>query len=500
VPLPTSWDGVLLTDSDSLDSYSYDVGGWIIKKPSIVLEAASLNDLKKIFLYSTTNKVPLAFRGRGHAAGGQTLVENGLVVTLRRMCNTSAITINAADPSVTASAGCLWSDVISAVAADGRFVIPVLPNSVTLLTVGGTLSAGGISRSSNRYGFQVDNILEAKVLKLDGTYVTATRSRHADLLRVLSGNGKFGAMVEIKMKLIPKSQNVFVMVIERNSSFADHTALLDLLSDPSKDPGSRFDYVEGSFDYRAPPRSTFRAAIVLAVHYDSVVPDAARLLQGITDVYNATLKMTKTESWKDFSNDAGTTIVGQAFSKDITNNTKRDEALKGLEEEERVLRSKRVASPASFLQPFYSLTPESQTLGWFNEFHGQILGLTTNPPLKGLQYTYFFDKVMTPNFPVPTRTGNERTFRWLSWSASFPAAQANNATVWRQLVLQAYNRLTSAYGGTSYTPDLVPTKNWQQQLQESFDEFQLQRAVVDPMGLLTPGQTLPAPKVSICNN
>jgi FAD/FMN-containing dehydrogenase len=56
---------------------------------------------------------------------------------------------------------------------------PVMPDAM-MLTVGGTLSVGGIGETSYRYGAQVDNVVELDVVTGAGELVTCSPERNSD--------------------------------------------------------------------------------------------------------------------------------------------------------------------------------------------------------------------------------------------------------------------------------------------------------------------------------
>src|SRR5262245_16942631 len=71
-----------------------------------------------------------------------------------------------------------------------------------MLTVGGTLSVGGIGETSYRYGAQVDNVRELDVVTGAGELVTCSAERNDELFRMtLAGMGQCGLIVRARLHL-----------------------------------------------------------------------------------------------------------------------------------------------------------------------------------------------------------------------------------------------------------------------------------------------------------
>jgi cytokinin dehydrogenase len=108
------------------------------------------------------------------------------------------------------------------------------------LTVGGTLSLGGIGSQAFRYGPQVDNVVELQVVTGEGKLVSCSATHNSGLFNaVRSGLGQFGLIVRARVRLIPAPPNARLC-------HAFYSSLPTFLSDLEKliDDG-RFDTVQG---------------------------------------------------------------------------------------------------------------------------------------------------------------------------------------------------------------------------------------------------------------
>jgi FAD/FMN-containing dehydrogenase len=92
------------------------------------------------------------------------------------------------------------------------------------LTVGGTLSIGGIGTTSFRHGAQVDHVFEMQVVTGEGRVVTCSDSRYRDLFEgALAGQGQCAIMTRAVLRLVPASTKVREYVLP----YADLPTLLD---------------------------------------------------------------------------------------------------------------------------------------------------------------------------------------------------------------------------------------------------------------------------------
>lgn len=92
-------------------------------------------------------------RGHGHSIYGQTLVKGGIVIQMSTLSKAR----NLPGARVLADAGCSWGAVLEETLKEGA-TPPVIPDYLGL-SVGGTLSIGGISPTTYRYGSGGDTVV-----------------------------------------------------------------------------------------------------------------------------------------------------------------------------------------------------------------------------------------------------------------------------------------------------------------------------------------------------
>lgn len=199
-------DGALLLDDASRRNIAVDKGNMFHRVPAAVLRPGSAQDIVAMVRYANQHGLKVAIRGDGHSRYGQTQAEAGLVVDSRSLNAVHVRTPESAD----AHLGAFWSDVADATLPKG--VTPrVFPATCLAITVGGTLSAGGLGNTSQHYGAQVDNVTELDVVTGDGRLVTCSPERESELFDVvLAGQGQCGVIVRARLRLMPAPSHVIL--------------------------------------------------------------------------------------------------------------------------------------------------------------------------------------------------------------------------------------------------------------------------------------------------
>ena len=151
-------DGQLLIDHANRQLVAEDFGRHVRRMPVAVLRPRSVNDIVKIAAYANRKKIKVAMRGRGHSSYGQAQLDGGIVIDSSSLSDVRWSGIDTVD----AEPGILWRDVAQFTLERG-LTPPIIPDTM-VITVGGTLSVGGLGETSHRYGAQVDHVLELRGL------------------------------------------------------------------------------------------------------------------------------------------------------------------------------------------------------------------------------------------------------------------------------------------------------------------------------------------------
>jgi cytokinin dehydrogenase len=192
-------DGTLLLDALSCQADASDMGNIAHRTPCAVLRPGSVEDIRRMLQYCRRYGIKVSPRGQGRTMHGQSL-SDGLVIEQRSLNKIHSIGPDGAR----VDAGVLWRDVLEA-AHDQGLVPPVLTGG-TELTVGGTLSVGGISRT-NSQGAQVDRVQELEVVTGAGDVLRCSADQNRDLFEVaLGGLGQCAIITGAKLDLVPVKQ------------------------------------------------------------------------------------------------------------------------------------------------------------------------------------------------------------------------------------------------------------------------------------------------------
>jgi hypothetical protein len=194
-------DGTLTTDPASLASFADDFGHIIHRTPLAVLRPGSVEDIVKMVRFARAHDIRIASRGKGHTAFGQSQAEAGIVIDISTLNQIHSIDSERA----VVDAGVVWRDLLLATTAVG--LTPPVLTDYTRLTIGGTLSVGGISGRSYQYGAQVDNVLELQVVTGEGQLVTCSETTNRRLFEAtLAGLGLCAIIVRATIRLIPAKE------------------------------------------------------------------------------------------------------------------------------------------------------------------------------------------------------------------------------------------------------------------------------------------------------
>ena len=189
-------DGSLLLDEAHREQMATDFGAIFHRVPAAVLQPRSPEDLVKIVRFANTHGVKVAMRGQGHSQYGQTLVEGGIVID-----SSTLNTLKLGAQTVDAQAGASWEDVTRATLAQG-LTPPAIGDTMTI-SVGGILSAGGISNSSHRYGAVVDTVEELDVVTGAGDLLKCSAQQNRELFELaLAGMGQCGLIASARVRLM----------------------------------------------------------------------------------------------------------------------------------------------------------------------------------------------------------------------------------------------------------------------------------------------------------
>lgn len=230
----------------STSSASLDFGKIFFNSPSAVLRPQSPKEISQLLNFlgaSSFNEVTVAARGAGHSIHGQAQALNGIVVEMESLPNSIKIHKKGDGESecsyADVSGGTFWVELLRETLKEG-----LAPRSWTdylYLSVGGTLSNGGISGQTFKYGPQISNVLQLDVVTGKGEIVTCSPTQSSELFyAALGGLGQFGIITSARILLQDAPQKVkwIRAFYDDFEMFMEEQQLLISMAD-------KVDYVEG---------------------------------------------------------------------------------------------------------------------------------------------------------------------------------------------------------------------------------------------------------------
>jgi FAD/FMN-containing dehydrogenase len=264
-------DGVLLTDPASRRLAADDYGHFVHHEPAAVLRPASVQDIVRVVCFAREREIRISMRGQAHSGYGQSQSHCGIVIDSSTLARIRSIR---PDESVV-DAGVLWRTLIGAAAEQG--VTPPVLTDYQGLSVGGTLSLGGIDSGPMRHGAIIDNVRELQVVTGEGDLLTCSPTRRQRLFRsVLGGLGQCGIIVRATLRMVPAPTMALVVRLRYHDLRANHADLAMLVRSDRLDAFEQLVTWENGrwvFDFQG------------AAYFDPPnTPDPARLLDGLHDV------------------------------------------------------------------------------------------------------------------------------------------------------------------------------------------------------------------------
>lgn len=227
-------DGELVVDKEARALAADDYGHIVHRDPVAVLRPGSVQDIVRMVRFANRQRIKVAMRGQGHSTFGQAQVAAGVVIDSRNLARIHRVS---ADGAVV-DAGVQWLDLVRATLKHG--LAPPVSTDYLGLSVGGTLSVGGVGGASSHHGLQVDNVLELEVVTGDGLLLRCSARENRELFNaVLGGLGQFAIIVRATIRMIPAEATARVYHLSYDTVAALTADQRIALAD------GRFDYLEG---------------------------------------------------------------------------------------------------------------------------------------------------------------------------------------------------------------------------------------------------------------
>ncbi|PXY26956.1 FAD-binding protein [Prauserella muralis] len=442
-------EGDVLDDEPALAAAARDWGHIVQARPRAVVRAASAADVAAVVEFAAARGVPVAPRGAGHSPFGQCQADGGIVLDLTGLARVHG----GEGDTLVVDAGARWQRVLGATLPRG-LTPPVLTDYLEL-TVGGTLSVGGLGGASHHHGAQTDTITELEVVTGTGELVRCSAEHHSDLFdAVRAGLGQCGIITRATVRLRPARQRA-----RRRQLYYD--SLGTFLADARtvvKD--GRFDYVEGQLildDDSGTWRHMLEATSYFSLPHDL---DEAALLGDLADDRDA------------------------AESEEMTYHGFLDRMADG----ETVLREE-----GSWFHPHPWLNvflPDDEVADVVTETLAATEGADLGDSGLVMLYPIRADRLSTPLLRVPS---SELVWLFALLRTGRPYDPEGVARMIR-LNAELAERVRPL-GGTVYPVNSMPMTphDWKDHFGGAWDALETAKRTYDPHGVLTPGQGVFAP-------
>lgn len=454
-PLP-DLDGAVTLQGEELDRFASDFGRFVRQSPRAVLRPGSVRDVQRVVAFAHRHRIPVAVNGQSgdavkdgtaalesHSSYGQANPRGGIAIDARGLSRIVSVRPGRA----VVEAGATWAQLTDAALAIG-WAPPCLTDYLHL-SVGGTLSVGGIGAAVQHHGLQTDTVESLQVVTGTGELVEASREQHRDLFEaVLAGVGQAGVIVGATLTLAPVKAraHVFSLYYDDLATFlADQERVL---------ADGRFDLQVGEALHPADGAGYWRYKAELVAHADEGVPvDRAALIAGLSPVAAETTVVE--QSWRDYA------FRVDGFAEYL-----------------------RAAGFWDLPKPWLSLfVPASATREFMIRAQAEIGPADLGAGIL-LIYPYARERISTPLAVLP-----QEPVGWHFDLLAFPGPGADLPAMLRRN--RRLHDLAVQLGGKRYPVGAVPDlteADWQRHYGALWQRVQRAKRRYDPAGILAPGQ------------
>ncbi|WP_131742477.1 FAD-binding protein [Actinomadura roseirufa] len=254
-----------------------DFGGTTERVPARVVRPGSADEVAAALRDAAARGRDAVPRGTGHSTSGRSLT-GGVSLDMRGLGGVHEV----GPGHAVAGAGATWREVLAATLPHG-LAPPVLTDYLDL-TVGGTLSAGGVGGTSHVHGTQADNVLALEVVTGGGPVTCSPTVRPGLFDAVRGGQGAHGVVTRATLRLVPVPERVLSCTVPCRDAAdllrvqrevrADH---ISGQAKPAED-GWRFEAKAVRYAGGPPPGATEAEELSFLGFADRMGPDVAELV------------------------------------------------------------------------------------------------------------------------------------------------------------------------------------------------------------------------------
>ncbi|CAJ1960396.1 unnamed protein product [Cylindrotheca closterium] len=212
------FEGQILRQGELFDTFSTAFALTIRTKPVAALCPIGVVDIPGAVAIANAYNLPLAVRGSkvSHLAGGQAHSHHGFVLDMSKLASVEILD----NQLVKVGAGTYWDEVVWQTLGQG--LMPPVVNDYQFLSVGGTISMGGVGFMLHRFGVQAANVEEMEVVTGCGSTVVCNPNQNCDLFdSVRAGLGQCDIITSVTLPLVPAPKRIALFKLFYDAKDAD---------------------------------------------------------------------------------------------------------------------------------------------------------------------------------------------------------------------------------------------------------------------------------------
>jgi len=222
----------LITSKEALRPYECDGLSAYKKLPLAVALPETIEQIQQIMRVCSRLHIPVVARGAGTGLSGGALPhEGGIILGLARF--KSILDIDIDNQTARVQPGVRNLAITEAAREYGLYYAPD-PSSQIACSIGGNVAENSGGVHCLKYGLTVHNILEVKIITVEGDLITlgssTLDSTGYDLLGLITGSeGMLGIIVEILVRLLPRPETVKVIMAAFDKTENAASAVADII-------------------------------------------------------------------------------------------------------------------------------------------------------------------------------------------------------------------------------------------------------------------------------
>lgn len=196
--------GVSQVDQSAIDSVlggGREVTDWGRMERATVRHVAqpqTVEQLVDLVAYAAQQQLPIALRGAGHSAGGQSFCQDAVMVDISGL--NRILDLDEENRTIRVQCGATWGVLTRALEPLGLAV--TTKQEFDLFTIGGSIACNVHGKSVD-YGPLIEAIDSFRLLTADGQILEVSRKENAELFpAVIGGYGLLGIVVDVTLRLV----------------------------------------------------------------------------------------------------------------------------------------------------------------------------------------------------------------------------------------------------------------------------------------------------------